>query len=124
MSNKFMVGVPYLEDSDINPDSSLKSHVNNGKPVVMMVYGSFCPHCKNAMPAYQQLASALPNFAVVTVQTDGGPSDKKAAQALSAVNKSPGVPSFLGFNKQGKFVKIHSGGRDLEALKQFAMSLQ
>jgi thiol-disulfide isomerase/thioredoxin len=123
MSNKFMVGVPYLEDSDINPDASLKAHVNNGKPVVMMIYGLFCPHCKKAMPAYEQLANSLPNVTVVAVQTDGGPNDKKAAQMLSAVNKSPGVPTFLGFNKEGKFVKTHNGGRDLEALKQFAQSL-
>ena len=123
MSNKFMVGVPYLEDSDINPDASLKSHVNNGRAVVMMVQGNFCPHCNNAKPAFQQLAQSMPNIAVVTVQTDGGPSDKKAAQMLSAVNKSPGVPAFLGFSREGKFVKTHSGNRDLESLKQFASSL-
>jgi len=119
-----MVGVLYLEDSDINPDASLKSHVNNGKSVVMMVQGNFCPHCTNAKPAFQQLAQAMPNVAVVTVQTDGAPNDKKAAQMLAPVNKSPGVPAFLGFNKEGKFVKVHSGGRDLESLKQFAASLQ
>jgi thiol-disulfide isomerase/thioredoxin len=118
-----MVGVPYLEDSDINSDASLKSHVNNDKPVVMMVQGNFCPHCNNAKPAFQQLAQSMPNVAVVTVQTDGGPSDKKASQMLSAVNKSPGVPAFLGFSKEGKFVKTHSGNRDLESLKQFASSL-
>lgn len=123
MSTKILVDISYLEESDINPDASLKAHVNNGKVVVMMVQGNFCPHCNNAKPAFQQLAKAMPNVAVVTVQTDGGPSDKKASQMLAAVNKSPGVPAFLGFNKQGKFVKAHDGGRDLEALKQFAASL-
>lgn len=123
MPNQILVGVLYLEDSDINPDASLKSHVNNGKPVVMMVQGNFCPHCTTAKPAFQKLAQSMPNIAVVTVQIDGGTSDKKAAQMLSAVNKSPGVPAFLGFDKQGKFVKVHSGGRDFESLRQFAASL-
>jgi len=123
MADKILVGIPYLEDSDINPDASLKAHVNNGKPVVMMIQGNFCGYCTKAKPAFQQLASASPNIAVVTVQMDGGPSDKKASQMLAAVNKSPGVPAYLGFNKQGKFVKVHSGGRDLQALQQFAASL-
>lgn len=123
MSDKILVGVPYLEDSDVNPDASLKSYVNNGRPVVMMIQGNFCGYCTKAKPAFQQLAKSMPNVAVVTVQMDGGPSDKKAAQMLSVVNKSPGVPAFLGFDKQGKFVKVHNGARDLQALQQFAMSL-
>lgn len=118
-----MVGIPYLEDSDINPDASLKTHVNNGKPVVMMVQADFCGYCTKAKPDFQRLAQSMPNIAVVTVQTDGGPGDKRAGQMLAAVNSSPGVPAFLGFNSQGKFVKIHNGGRDVESLKQFAASL-
>jgi len=123
MSNKILVGISYLEDTDINADASLKSHVNNGKPAVLMVQGDFCGYCTKAKPAFQELAKSMPNIAVVTVQTDGGPTDKKASQMLSVVNKSPGVPAFLGFNKEGKFVKIHSGGRDLKSLEQFASSL-
>jgi thiol-disulfide isomerase/thioredoxin len=122
MSN-ILVGIPYLEDSDINPDASLKSHVNNGKPVVMMVQGNYCGWCLKAKPDFQKLAEQVPNVVLVTVQTDGGPNDKKASQMLSAVNKSPGVPAFLGFNSQGKFVKTHDGGRDVQSLKQFALSL-
>ena len=118
-----MVGVPYLEVSDINSDGSLKSHVGNGKPVILMVYGSFCPHCKNAMPAYQEFASTTPSCVAATVQSDGDAEDKKAAQALAPVNKSQGVPAFLGFNSQGKFVNMHQGGRDAASLKAFAASL-
>lgn len=122
-SKKIMVGVVYLEGMDINPDGSLKPEVNKGKPAVVMVQGNFCPHCNTAKPAFQQLARQLPNVLVATAQTDGGEEDRKAVQLLSAVNKSPGVPAFLGFNKDGKFVKMHTGGRDLQSLLQFASSL-
>ena len=122
MANKIMVGVSYLQDSDINADESLKSHVNNGKGVVMMIQGNFCPHCNNAKSAFQQLANSS-NVAVVTVQIDGDPSDKKASQLLSAVNKSPGVPAYSGFDRNGNYVKTHNGGRDLQSLQQFAASL-
>ena len=121
--DKLLIGVAYIEDSDLNPDASLKPHVNNGKPTVMMMQGNFCRYCTNAKPDFQKLAQSMPDIAVVTVQTDGGPSDKKASQILSAVNKSPGVPAFLGFNKDGKFVKAHNGSRDLSSLQQFAKSL-
>lgn len=122
-SNKFMVDLNYLEDIDINADGSLKAHVCKNKPVVMMIQGNFCGYCTQAKPAFQQLAREMPSVTVVTVQTDGGPSDKRAAQMLSSVNKSPGVPAFLGFDREGRFVKMHGGGRDVDSLKNFARSL-
>lgn len=121
--SKVLINVPYLEPKDINADATLKSYVGKGKPVVVLVYGAFCPHCRNVMPAYQDLAKNSKNVAIVAVQTDGDVSDKEASKALSSVNKSPGVPAFLGFDKSGKFVKMHSGGRDIQALTTFANSL-
>lgn len=121
--SKILINVPYLEGQDINADGSLKAYVGKGKPVVLMVYGSFCPHCRNAMPAYQDLAKAAKNVTVVTVQSDGGESDKAASRALSKVNTSPGVPAFLGFGKDGKFKGMHNGGRDMQALMAFAQGL-
>jgi len=122
--SKILVGVPYLEGSDINPDSSLKPNVCQGKPVIMMVQGNFCGYCTQAKPAFQQLAQSTPSVVAVTIQTDGDASDKKASEMIANVNKSPGVPAFLGFNSQGKFIGAHSGGRDLASLQAFASSLQ
>ena len=121
--SKNLVGISYLEEQDINPDASLKSHVNNGKPAIMMIQGNFCGYCTQAKPAFQQLSNAVPNIAVITVQIDGGESDKKASQLLAPINKSPGVPSYLGFDSNGKFVKAHTGARDLPSLKQFVLTL-
>jgi len=120
--SKILVGIPYLEGQDINQDGSL--NVLKGKPVVMMVQGLFCTYCTKAKPDFQKFAQSTPGVQACTVQTDGGPSDKEAAEKLrKTVNKSQGVPAYLGFNAQGKFVSIHSGGRDVASLQAFAKSL-
>jgi thiol-disulfide isomerase/thioredoxin len=118
---KFMIGVPYLTGEDVNPDGSLKPHVGNGKAVVLMMQGNFCPHCTTAKPAFQQLAKM--GVGVATVQTDGDDGDRAAAKKFASVNKSPGVPAFLGFDKNGRFVKMHEGGRDVQSLQAFYSSL-
>ena len=118
-----LIGVKYLEDSDINSDSSLKPHVTEGKPTIVMIQGNFCGYCTKAKPDYQKLVNMLPKVSICTIQVDGGDSDKGASKKLSSVNKSPGVPSYLGFDKNGKFVAVHSGGRDTESLKNFASTL-
>lgn len=118
-----MVGIPYLEGNDINDDGSVKEYVGNGKPVVMMVQGNFCPHCTTAKPTFTQFAKSTPTIVAVTVQTDGSDTDREASKKLSKVNTSPGVPSFLGFSSDGKFRSIHNGGRDMASLQAFAKTL-
>lgn len=121
--SKFLVNIPYLEGKDINADATLKSYVGKGKPVVVLVYASYCHFCKDVMPTVQQLAKEAKNFGVVTIQSDAGPADKEAAKAISKVNTSPGVPAFVGFGKDGKFAKMHLGNRDLNSLMVFGNSL-
>lgn len=118
---KILINIPYLEGKDLNPDGSLKPHVGKGKPVVMMVQGDFCPHCTTAKPAFQDFAKLAQNVVAVTVQTDGGEGDRQAGQLLS--KHTAGVPTFLGFDSQGKFIKAHQGDRDAKSLQNFAMSL-
>lgn len=121
---KILIDIPYLEGSDINPDASLKSYVNSGKPVLLLVYGSFCPHCTRAQPDFQKASESLTGKVVcATIQSDGGPTDQQASKAIDSINKSPGVPAYLGFNSQGKFKGMHTGGRDVGALVEFANSL-
>lgn len=122
-SNSYLIGIKYLEGSDVNPDGTLQSHVNEGKPVLLMIQGNFCGWCSKAKPAFQELSTLLPNVTLATIQTDGGEPDKQASKNLKSVNSSPGVPSYLGFDKNGKFVKVHNGDRNVESLKVFAMSL-
>lgn len=115
--------VIYLEDSDFNADNSLQIAVGNGKPTVVMVQGAFCGYCTKAKPDFQQLAS-LNNLTCATIQIDGGPTEKKAAERVKVLYPAyKGVPCFLGFDKNGKFVKVHEGGRDATSIGVFGQSL-
>ena len=118
----FMENVTYLEGSDINQDGSLKSHVLTGKPIIVMVQGKFCGYCTRAKPDFVKF-SRNPHCSCMTVEIDGGEGDKAAAQALSAVNKSGGVPVFLGFSKDGKYVKVCDGPRTPDSWASFAKTL-
>jgi hypothetical protein len=54
---------------------------------------------------------------------DGDENDKIASQKLSKVNDQRGVPAYLGFDKNGKFVSVHRGNRDISSLLSFAKQL-
>lgn len=117
-----LYGIAYLEGKDVNDDGSLKPHVGNGRPVLVMVQGNFCGWCTKAKPEFQKL---LDNgkFVIATVQTDADDpnyGDSSANVKISKVNKSPGVPSFLLFDRNGRYVSSHNGDRTAEALSAFA----
>lgn len=120
--SKYLVRVPYLEGEDVNVDGTLKKYVTKGKPTVVMVQGNFCGYCTQAKPEFQKLARNK-DITVVTIQVDGDDSDQKASNTLSNVVKWRGVPAYLGFNANGKFVKLHSGNRDASSLMQFSRML-
>lgn len=121
---KILYGIPYLEIEDVNPDGSLKPHVGQGKPVLLMIQGDFCGYCTDAKPAFQELAQKARGVVLATVQIDAGPKDKAANQALKTVNTQPGVPAFLGFDSSGRFVGAHKGDRTGPALSAFAAQLK
>lgn len=119
-----MENVAYIEVDDINPDGTLKPYVGNGKPVIMMCQGNFCGYCTQAKPAFEKLAKQLKNVVCATILTDGEESEKEAAKFIKKWNSAHrGVPDYLGFDANGKFKKIHSGGRDCEALTSFCNNL-
>jgi len=111
--------IAYLEGKDVKEDGSLEPHVGNGLPVLVMVQGNFCGWCTKAKPEFQKLLGNK-SFVVVTVQTDGEGGDKAANAKISKVNTSPGVPSFLLFDGNGKYVRSHDGERTAKALSSFA----
>ena len=119
-----MENVAYIEVDDINLDGTLKPYVNNGKPVIMMCYGNFCGYCTKAKPAFEKLAKTETQFVWAAILTDGEESEKAAAKFIKMWNKEHrGVPDYLGFDKNGKFAKVHSGGRDEKSLMDFCNSL-
>lgn len=116
--------IPYIEDIDFNNDNTLKYYVSNGKPVVMMVQGNFCGYCSQAKPAFKQFVDSNSKVTGVTLQIDGKPSEKNASKIIPMLYSDyKGVPVYLGFDKNGRFVKCHDGGRDVNSLMTFANSL-
>lgn len=120
---KYMVGVPYLEVQDVNEDGSLKPHVGGGLPVIVLLQGVFCPHCTTAKGPFKQFAVQSTNVRAVTAQTDGSPPEKSAARLLSKYNSGGGVPAYLAFDRDGKFVRAIVGAKPVEALQAFAQGL-
>jgi len=118
-----MENVAYLEADDVS-SSGLASYIGKNKPVVLMVMGEFCHFCQDAKPVFQKFGQAAAgNVVAAAIVIDGDPSEKQAYEAVKMWLTSPGVPQFLGFDKNGKFEKIHTGKRDLESLILFAKSL-
>ena len=119
-----MENVAYLEVDDFNSDGSLKPHVNNGKPVVLMAQGGFCGYCQQAKPAFVQFAAESTNVIAATLVTDGEASEKQASKFIKIWDsKHRGIPAYFGFGSNGKFEKLHDSGRGLADLKSFAATL-
>tara|TARA_R110002111_G_scaffold118193_1_gene180594 strand:+ start:920 stop:1282 length:363 start_codon:yes stop_codon:yes gene_type:complete len=119
-----LYNVLYLEDEDFDGNNNLRPNVSRGLPTIVMAQGSFCGYCQKAKPAYQQLANNIKTVNVATLKIDGNPSEKKASSRLKQLDPSyRGVPTYLGFDKNGRYVKTHSGGRDYNSLLNFANSL-
>jgi thiol-disulfide isomerase/thioredoxin len=122
MSKQPLVDIPYLEDPDVNSDGSIKPEVTSGKFAMVMVQGNFCHFCNEAKPDFQKFAQNNSKVSCLTVQIDGGTSDKQAADKLNK-HGGKGVPSYLVFSSDGKFMKQYTGGRDVASLQKFANSL-
>jgi thiol-disulfide isomerase/thioredoxin len=116
--SKVMIDIPYLEIQDLNQDGSLKSNVTQGKPTVVMIYASWCPHCTKAMPWFQKFAKDSEAVGVAVQLDSDVTSVGQAGKLLSKISKSPGVPTFAIFSKDGKYLRNHSGDRSYEAIKQ------
>jgi thiol-disulfide isomerase/thioredoxin len=116
-----MEKVAYIEVHDINPDGSLKPYVNNGKKVIIMCQGHFCDYCQDAKPAFEQCANELNDLVMATIVTDGDKSEQKASKFIKKWDPTHrGVPAYMGFGTDGKFKKVHNGGRSISDIKKFS----
>lgn len=110
----FLDGVIHLENSDFSNDLRLKS---NGKPSIVMLQKQACGYCTEAKPAYKQLNSIAKDFNVYTIQLEHVPDLVQRIKGLDP--NTSGVPAYWGFDKNGKFVKSHTGGRDVNSMLEF-----
>lgn len=119
-----MENVAYIEIQDIDHNGKLKPHVNRGKPLIVMAQGKNCGHCTTAKPAFQELAYNSNNIICGSIQMDGESDDREAGKWVKKWDQSyRGIPTYIGFDKHGNYVKTHTGQRDKESLRQFGNTL-
>lgn len=115
--------VHYLENQDINSQGDLVvPQIPKNMPVVIMVQASWCPHCTNAKPAFQEFAEKYKDKVfVATIQADGErDTEKQLGKRINNIKKTfRGFPDYLLFYN-GKMVDKEIGGRSVDDLAKFA----
>ena len=82
-----MNNVGYLEDSDFDQNGSIINPeiLSMKMPVVVMMQASWCPHCKSAIPAFDEFAGLSQGKVFsATIQSDG---DRESEKALGKLIK-------------------------------------
>jgi len=115
--------VAYLEDSDFDSAGNLtNSQIPKDIPVIIMAQTTWCPHCTNAKPAFQEFANKNEGKVFcVTIQADGDrPSEKALGKRMKTIYKDfRGFPEYL-YYKGGKRVDKKIKGRGVNDLQDFA----
>jgi thiol-disulfide isomerase/thioredoxin len=95
--------VHFLELDDVKPDGTLIANI--GKPIFVMIQGTFCGYCTKSKPDFAKFAVQNPQIFCATVLIDGNDSEKALNKVLSKVIPDyKGVPTFYGITKSGKVV--------------------
>lgn len=118
--------VAYLQDFDFDSSGNLiNQSIPKNKPVIIMIQAKFCGHCTVAKPAFQEFAMKNKDKVFcATIEGDG----KEKGESELAKNIKKVYPDFRGYPsyvvyKNNKFLKVHDGGRDLNALTELLNSL-
>ena len=115
--------VIFLENEDFDAQGKFVHDLKN-RPLVVMMGGTFCPHCRHAAPAFNDFAkqvrankSCVP--AVIQI-----PQQRQLAQRLGQMYPAlgGGVPCYFMCGQNGRFARSHEGDRTKEALIEFAKS--
>lgn len=119
--------VAYLENIDFDssgkPTGELAKQAGN-KPIVVMAQASWCHHCTNAKPAFQEFAeSHAGKVFPATIHSDGAKhSEKQLAERIKIIDPSfRGFPHYMLF-KNKQLVNKQISGRSIEHLSQFALN--
>lgn len=118
--------VAYLTDSDFDDNGNLiNKKIPNDIPVVIMIQANFCGYCSHAKPAFQEFANKYEGKVFcATIQGDGTqPGEKELMKKIKKIDPSfKGYPDYVGY-KNGKLIKVHTGGRNVSDLETFVKSL-
>lgn len=99
--------VGFLEPTDFISPSKFR-HALNGRLMIVMVGASFCGYCTEAAPDFNTFA--LENKQRVfcsVVPADGTPGQQILARDLGTLGKFQSIPTFLLYDRNGNFIKVH-----------------
>lgn len=114
--------VAYLEDQDFDSQSNLVASIPKNVPTVIMIQASWCPHCTNAKPAFQEFANKYKGKVFcATIQADG----ERASEKMLGKRLNKIKPEFRGFPDyvlyiDGKRVDKNIKGRSIQNLIEFS----
>lgn len=118
--------VAYLTDSDFDDNGNLiNKKIPNDIPVVIMIQANFCGYCSHAKPAFQEFANKHEGKVFcATIQGDGTQAgEKELMKKIKKIDPSfRGYPDYVGY-KNGKLIKVHTGGRNVNDLENFVKTL-
>lgn len=105
---------PYVHDTA--SASETETLLTGGsKPVVLLLYATWCHHCKVMMNAFHQAADSFRG-------ADWVRAEGSVAGNLTKRPDVRGFPTVFGIKTNGDIV-IHNGGRDSKSLRSFAETL-
>lgn len=114
-------GILHLEDFDFDNNGKLKQLPKpyGKKPVVVMVFATWCGPCKMTKPEYKKLKDMVSNNGdkVVVACINGSgkgtlPSEQKLTERLKDIFKDfRGFPHIAVIDSNGNIVKTHEGPR-------------
>lgn len=114
--------VIFLESADFDEAGKFR-HDLRKRPLVVMMGGVFCPHCRNAAPefnAFAKAAKANKSAVAAVIQVDKSEDESQLASRLGQLfpEVARGVPCFLLFGPNGVFIKTHEGARTQAAMEE------
>lgn len=90
----------------------------NGNPGMLLVHASWCGHCVNFKPVYQEICKKLndkstrfPCLAIESAQLEGSNGSK-----LSSALKIDSFPTLFFFDQSGKIIGKYNGRRDKSSI--------
>lgn len=116
-----MYPICYLENDDFDSSGNLLSYRNQA--VMIMFQASWCHHCSQAKPQFQQFAN-LGLVKCATIQIDGErQSEQLLANKVDLIYPGTftGYPSYLLILGDGTKIP-YTAGRDVRSMKQFITS--
>jgi len=113
--------IGYLERTDFSDSGDLIGQLG-GKPVFVMIQGSYCGGCTASKPDFQRLGNDG-TVTCMTIQLDGDRQSEKDIQSSGVLNNIypnlETIPSYILYVNGNKRIPYKGNDRSFAALKQF-----